>query len=346
MALGLFDSTTNRFIVVVSDGEDLEETITRIDPNLKLPPIYALGVGDTVPSPMPLSNGANLTDRTGNVALTRRQDSAMLDLAKRSSGAHLLSIDGTADSDTIADAIVRNQGHKRQIFADHTEHFPWFVGLACGLLLLAFAPPSSWLLHTSLLSFPLFVAVGEAEEWSHAAARSWNSAHHSPEQLQKAAEQALVQQSYAEATFMYERLLELEVHTQQQRLQLTIDAGLAAAQAGLLSRALEHWEAALALDPSSHEATLNRRIVAERLAKWTTEDKPDDPSEPSDVPQRTDLRSVQEPLSTAQAQTIALCKKEGRAVVGMVETRMLVILGRFLCDAHAQEPRLASLSEI
>ena len=65
----------------------------------------------------------------------------------------------------------------------------------------------------------LFVAVGEAEEWSYVAARSWNSAHHSPEQLQKAAEQAQ-QQSYADTTFMYERLLELEVHTQQQRLQL------------------------------------------------------------------------------------------------------------------------------
>ena len=311
-ALGVFDSSSNRVIVVVSDGEDLEQTIFRIDQNIELPPIYTLGVGTTVPSPMPLINGSNHTDSSGNVALTRRQDAALIDLAKRSSGAHMLSVNGDRDRDTIADAIMRNQGQQMQL-QGYTEYFPWFASLAGALLLLAFAPPSSLLVNTSIVSLPLLVAVVEADEWSNAAVQRWNTAHHNQDRLQAAAEQALDQNSNAEATFMYERLLEMESHNQRHRVQLSVDAGLAAAQSGRFNRAIYHWELALSLDPSSEEASHNHRVLSQRMADWKVESntestatEPVGSKTPNQDPAHAEL------LTKVEAQRVIDSVREGR----------------------------------
>ncbi len=136
------DEQTNRFLVIISDGEDHQEETKQVAQNLANDgvKIYTVGVGTENGGPIPMRlNNAMIgykKDNKGETVITKLKPAVLQGIADAANGDY---IDGnvtekpvTFMADIIANA-EKNEFETKQ-FSDYKDQFQWF--LAIGLLFL------------------------------------------------------------------------------------------------------------------------------------------------------------------------------------------------------------------
>ncbi|WP_439128962.1 VWA domain-containing protein [Polaribacter sp.] len=157
------DEQTNRFLIIISDGEDHQEETKQVAQNLANEgvKIYTIGVGTEKGGPIPMRlNGAMIgykKDNKGETVITKRVPEVLQGIADASNGSY---IDGNVTDnpvDKIAGIIAnaeKNEFETKQ-FSDYKDQFQWF--LALGLLFLVvdiflFDKKTKWLKKVDLFN--------------------------------------------------------------------------------------------------------------------------------------------------------------------------------------------------
>ncbi|MBS9766118.1 MAG: VWA domain-containing protein [Flavobacteriaceae bacterium] len=157
------DEQTNRFLVLLSDGEDHEEDSENLAEKAKKEgiKIYTIGVGTEKGSPIPIKNGSSLQeykkDQQGNVVITQRKSAFLEQIAERANGKYL---DGNNTQKTV-DAIKKiiDKAEKSEFetkkFSDYKDQFQWFIGIGLLLLLIdifLFEKKTEWIQKLNLFN--------------------------------------------------------------------------------------------------------------------------------------------------------------------------------------------------
>ena len=136
------DEQTNRFLVIVSDGEDHQENTLELakeaaEKGIK---IYTVGIGTAKGGPIPLKDNGRVIaykkDSKGMVVVTQINEQILREIANVGNGKY---INGNKTQETIAtikevlEKAEKNEFETKQ-FSDYEDQFQWFVGI--GLLLL------------------------------------------------------------------------------------------------------------------------------------------------------------------------------------------------------------------
>lgn len=145
-ALTFYDNKdqTNKFLVILSDGEDHESNTTSLaqkaaELGIK---IYTIGVGTEKGKPIPMRINGIFTgykkDLKGDVVITKRNPKILMSVAKDGNGSY---IDGNITDTPVKfmeDVIVNAQKHEFETkqFSDYKDQFQWFIGIAIFLLIM------------------------------------------------------------------------------------------------------------------------------------------------------------------------------------------------------------------
>lgn len=157
------EEQTNKFLIVISDGEDHQEETKQIAQNTTNEgiKIYTVGVGTEKGAPIPLKVDGSLIgykkDRKGETVITKRKTSILKEIARIANGAYL---DGNK-TDTPVNNIVKVIGNAQKSefetkqFSDYKDQFQWFLGI--GLLFLIsdiflFERKTKWLKRIDLFN--------------------------------------------------------------------------------------------------------------------------------------------------------------------------------------------------
>ncbi len=133
------DEQTNRFLFIISDGEDHGEDAATATNNATQNAIktYTIGVGTRKGGPIPIKDNGRLhykKDKDGNMVITQLHDDILKEIAQAGNGTY---IDGnkTKEAISFAEDLIVNADKKEfetKEFSDYKDQFQWFVGL--GLL--------------------------------------------------------------------------------------------------------------------------------------------------------------------------------------------------------------------
>lgn len=138
------DEQTNRFLIVISDGEDHQEETKQVAQNIANEgvKVYTVGVGSEKGGPIPIKlNGALIgykKDRKGETVITQRKPDVLQGIADAANGQYF---DGNKTENPV-EAIQKIIGNAQKSefetkqFSDYKDQFQWFV--AIGLLFLIF----------------------------------------------------------------------------------------------------------------------------------------------------------------------------------------------------------------
>lgn len=135
------DEQTNKFLVIISDGEDHEKNTIEIAEEISNDGIkvYTIGVGTEKGGPITIVNNGIKSfkkDRKGEVVITQRHADVLKEIAEKANGKY---IDGNLTDkpvNAIIDVVSNAQKHEFETkqFSDYKDQFQWFV--AIGLLFL------------------------------------------------------------------------------------------------------------------------------------------------------------------------------------------------------------------
>ncbi len=134
------DEQTNRFLVIISDGEDHQEDASSAIAQATKAGIktYTIGIGNPEKgSPIPLKDSYGAIqgykkDSKGEVVLTQMNEATLKDIADKGNGKYIL---GNRTQDTvdyieeILDKAEKSEFDTKQ-FSDYKDQFQWFVGFA------------------------------------------------------------------------------------------------------------------------------------------------------------------------------------------------------------------------
>jgi Ca-activated chloride channel family protein len=136
------DEQTNRFLVIVSDGEDHQENTLDLakeaaEKGIK---IYTVGIGTAKGGPIPIRENGRVVaykkNNEGTVVVTQLNEQILREIANVGNGKY---INGNKTQETMAtikevlEKAEKNEFETKQ-FSDYEDQFQWFVGI--GLLLL------------------------------------------------------------------------------------------------------------------------------------------------------------------------------------------------------------------
>jgi Ca-activated chloride channel family protein len=158
------DEQTNRFLVIISDGEDHEEETKQVALNLANEgvKIYTVGVGNTEkggPIPMRL-NGSMIgykKNNKGETVITKRMPGVLQGIADAANGKY---IDGNVTENPvkqISNIITNAQKNEFETkqFSDYKDQFQWFLAIGILFLLLdvfLFEKKTKWLRTVDLFN--------------------------------------------------------------------------------------------------------------------------------------------------------------------------------------------------
>ncbi|MCF6168118.1 VWA domain-containing protein [Lutibacter sp.] len=143
-ALTYYDDNeqTNRFLFIVSDGEDhAESDFSAINQAVKEGiKTYTIGVGTKEGGPIPLKNTiGGITykkDSKGEVVITKMKAQTLQDIANKGKGKYINGNKTQETINTVSDLLLKaekNEFETKQ-FSDYKDQFQWFIGF--GLLFL------------------------------------------------------------------------------------------------------------------------------------------------------------------------------------------------------------------
>lgn len=132
----------HKALVIISDGENHEgDAIDAIeeaaDAGVK---VFTIGVGSEAGAPIPINKQGDLKkDTDGNTVLTRLNEDMMRKMAAEGNG-NYYNISEQSVSERLINAIGSMEGKTldEKVISDYKDHFPLFLGIAFGLLLLEF----------------------------------------------------------------------------------------------------------------------------------------------------------------------------------------------------------------
>jgi Ca-activated chloride channel family protein len=136
------DTQTNRFLFVISDGEDHEENSSKIakeiiDIGIRT---YTIGVGSNKGGPIPVkSNGKFLgykKDNKDEVVITKLNVETLKDIAENGEGKYIYGNKTSKTVEYVEELLLKadKKEFESKQFSDFKDQFQWFVGF--GLLFL------------------------------------------------------------------------------------------------------------------------------------------------------------------------------------------------------------------
>lgn len=143
-AMTFYDNNeqTNRFLFIVSDGEDHEENSLEVSKKASKEGIkvYTVGVGSEKGGPIPIRNNGQVIsykkDNEGEVVITKLVEKVLSDIANEGNGKYINGNRTQETIDTIEDLLLKAEKSEFETkkFSDYKDQFQWFVGF--GLLFL------------------------------------------------------------------------------------------------------------------------------------------------------------------------------------------------------------------
>ena len=134
------DEQTNRFLIIISDGEDHQEETKQMALNLSNEgvKVYTIGVGTENGGPIPIRSNGSIVgykkDNKGETVITKRKPDVLQGIADAANGKY---IDGNRTDDPVKaiEQVITNaqkSEFETKQFSDYKDQFQWFVGI--GLL--------------------------------------------------------------------------------------------------------------------------------------------------------------------------------------------------------------------
>ncbi len=138
------DEQTNRFLIVISDGEDHEKEVNQIAQNIANEGIkvYTVGVGTEKGAPIPERDNGSLIgykkNFNGETVVTQRKPDVLQGIANAANGAYIDGNKTEKPVDFLAELIANAQKSEFETkqFSDYKDQFQWFLGLGILCLLL------------------------------------------------------------------------------------------------------------------------------------------------------------------------------------------------------------------
>jgi len=137
------DDQTNRFLIIISDGEDHQEETKQIAQNISNDGIkvYTIGVGTEKGAPIPMKiNGSLIGYKKykGETVLTKRNPLLLKGVADAANGVY---IDGNLTDKPVKaiEEIISNAqktAFETKQFSDYKDQFQWFLGIGILFLLI------------------------------------------------------------------------------------------------------------------------------------------------------------------------------------------------------------------
>ena len=138
------DEQTNRFLFIVSDGEDHEENTLEvakqaIKEGIK---VFTVGVGTEKGAPIPIRDNGIVTsykkDNKGEVVITKMNSEVLKNITSEGGGKY---INGNKTQETITsieDLLVKAEKSEFESkqFSDYKDQFQWFIGIGLFLIIL------------------------------------------------------------------------------------------------------------------------------------------------------------------------------------------------------------------
>ncbi len=138
------DEQTNRFLIIISDGEDHQEETKQIAQNLSNEgvKVYTIGVGTEKGGLIPLKLNGSLIgykkDNKGEAVNTQRKASVLQGIADAANGQYIDGNKTEKPVKAIAEIIEKaekNEFETKQ-FSDYKDQFQWFLGIGILFLLI------------------------------------------------------------------------------------------------------------------------------------------------------------------------------------------------------------------
>jgi Ca-activated chloride channel family protein len=138
------DEQTNRFLIIISDGEDHQEETKQVaqDMSKEGVKVYTIGVGTEKGGPIPIKvNGSLLgykKDQKGETVITQRKPAVLEAVANAAGGRYLDGNKTKKPVDFIEELIANAQKNEFETkqFSDYKDQFQWFIGLGILFLLI------------------------------------------------------------------------------------------------------------------------------------------------------------------------------------------------------------------
>ncbi len=157
------EEQTNKFLIVISDGEDHEEGTKQVAQNLANEgvKIYTIGVGTEKGAPIPIKVGGSLvgykTDQKGETVITHQNTETLKAIGAIGNGGY---IDGNRTNNAVQKIVkilvnAQKSEFETKQFSDYKDQFQWFLGIGLLLLLIdvfLFEKKTKWLTDLDLFN--------------------------------------------------------------------------------------------------------------------------------------------------------------------------------------------------
>ena len=138
------DEQTNRYLFIVSDGEDHEENVSYVadEATKEGIKIFTIGVGTPEGGPIPLKRENTLIgykkDREGEVVITQLNENTLQQIANDGDGKYMFGNNTAKTVEFIDDLLIKadKKEFETKQFSDFKDQFQWFIGIGIFLLVL------------------------------------------------------------------------------------------------------------------------------------------------------------------------------------------------------------------
>jgi len=137
------DEQTNRFLIIISDGEDHQEETKQVALNMAKEgvKVYTIGVGTEKGGPIPLKAGSSLIGykkHKGETVITKRNPKILETVANAAGGRYIDGNKTNIPVDFIEKLIANAQKNEFETkqFSDYKDQFQWFIGIGIFFLLI------------------------------------------------------------------------------------------------------------------------------------------------------------------------------------------------------------------
>ena len=138
------DTQTNRFLFIISDGEDHEENSSDaaaelVDLGIKT---YTIGIGTNKGSPIPIKRNGKFIgykkDRDDEVVITKLNVETLKDIAEKGDGSYIYGNRTSSTIEYVENLLLKadKKEFETKQFSDYKDQFQWFVGFGLLFLLL------------------------------------------------------------------------------------------------------------------------------------------------------------------------------------------------------------------
>ncbi len=136
------ESQTNRFLFIVSDGEDHKKNSSDIAKEALNAGIktYTIGIGTERGAPIPMKRNdkflGNKKDRKGEIVITQLHEETLKEIANKGDGKYINGNNTAKTVDFVETLLIKAEKKEFETkqFSDYKDQFQWFIGI--GLLFL------------------------------------------------------------------------------------------------------------------------------------------------------------------------------------------------------------------